>query len=166
MDALPLARWTFTRTFHFFFSATAARRHIAPPLILCATCRAHSVARLDDSAPFGARTMHVCPDCCHRRHLPLRPCLCIIDAVLSAVLSWNDGESSSTSVLGVTSVSFFLGLAVGCPKVCRIHGLEPVKWVAFNGTNIGRQFYMCLVQIVSQFEPRMMLLVDSYWLLS
>ncbi|KAM0914984.1 hypothetical protein ACQ4PT_011141 [Festuca glaucescens] len=40
----------------------------------------------------------------------------------------------------------FTGLAAGCPEVCRLHQKEPVKRVAFEGTNTGRRFYMCSVQ--------------------
>ncbi|KAM0874044.1 hypothetical protein ACQ4PT_037670 [Festuca glaucescens] len=40
----------------------------------------------------------------------------------------------------------FTGLATGCPEVCRLHGKEPVKRVAFEGMNTGRRFYMCSVQ--------------------
>ncbi|KAM0927049.1 hypothetical protein ACQ4PT_003167 [Festuca glaucescens] len=40
----------------------------------------------------------------------------------------------------------FTGLAAGCPEVCRLHGKEPVKRVAFEGMNTGRRFYMCSVQ--------------------
>ncbi|XP_047085071.1 uncharacterized protein LOC124696377 [Lolium rigidum] len=40
----------------------------------------------------------------------------------------------------------FTGLAAGCPEVCRLHQKEPVKRVAFEGTNTGRRFYMCSVE--------------------
>jgi hypothetical protein len=43
----------------------------------------------------------------------------------------------------------FHGIAVGCPEVCREHRLEPRKCVAFEGSNVGRRFYMCQVQDVS-----------------
>nr|XP_051220991.1 uncharacterized protein LOC127339151 [Lolium perenne] len=46
----------------------------------------------------------------------------------------------------------FTGLAAGCPEVCRLHQKEPVKRVAFEGTNTGRRFYMCSVQGMQYIE--------------
>ncbi|KAM0857192.1 hypothetical protein ACQ4PT_048644 [Festuca glaucescens] len=53
----------------------------------------------------------------------------------------------------------FTGLAAGFPEVCRLHGKEPVKRVAFEGTNTGRRFYMCSVQgLVVLLEELVLLL--------
>ncbi|KAK1692381.1 hypothetical protein QYE76_009078 [Lolium multiflorum] len=72
--------------------------------------------------------------------------------------SWNDGESSSTALSWPGDFApmdycpdswdepTFTGLAAGCPEVCRLHQKEPVKRVAFEGTNTGRRFYMCSVE--------------------
>ncbi|KAM0826820.1 hypothetical protein ACQ4PT_068633 [Festuca glaucescens] len=46
----------------------------------------------------------------------------------------------------------FTGLAAGCPEVCRLHGKEPVKRVAFEGTNTSRRFYMCSMQGMQYIE--------------
>jgi hypothetical protein len=42
----------------------------------------------------------------------------------------------------------FSGVAVGAER-CRVHDLEPIRCVAFEGTNTGRRFHMCCVQDVS-----------------
>jgi hypothetical protein len=39
----------------------------------------------------------------------------------------------------------FHGLAASCPEVCRVHRLEAQRCVSFEGTKIGRRFYMCSV---------------------
>jgi hypothetical protein len=46
----------------------------------------------------------------------------------------------------------FGGLVVGCEKLCRVHRLEPVKCIAFEGINTCRCFYMCYVENVSYFS--------------
>jgi hypothetical protein len=43
----------------------------------------------------------------------------------------------------------FGGLAVGYEEVFHVHGLEPLKCVAFKRTNTGHRFDMCSVQNVS-----------------
>jgi hypothetical protein len=52
-------------------------------------------------------------------------------------------RSTRTSPTWITAPipSTFGGLAVSCEQVCRGHGLEPVKCVAFEGANTGRRFY-------------------------
>ncbi|KAM0926932.1 hypothetical protein ACQ4PT_003085 [Festuca glaucescens] len=40
----------------------------------------------------------------------------------------------------------FHGLAVGSGERCRVHNLEPVRCVAFEGPNTGRRFYLCSIE--------------------
>jgi hypothetical protein len=57
----------------------------------------------------------------------------------------------------------FHGLAVGCPEVCREHGLPPRKCVAFEGPNKGRIFYMCSVENVSRMVLWIFLHFSCRW---
>jgi hypothetical protein len=43
----------------------------------------------------------------------------------------------------------FRGLASGYEECCRVHTLEPLKCVAFEGTDTGKKFYKCSLQNVS-----------------
>jgi hypothetical protein len=55
---------------------------------------------------------------------------------------------------------------VGCEEVCRVHGLEPVKCVAFEGTNIGESILHVLGAILVNLNQGMMLLIDRCCFLS
>jgi hypothetical protein len=46
----------------------------------------------------------------------------------------------------------FHGYADGCEEVCHVHRRFPQKYVAFEGSNTGRRFYMCSVENVSSFD--------------
>lgn len=73
--------------------------------------------------------------------------------------SWHDGSSSSSGspyFLGDFSEAdyapetfvdpTFCGLATGSDERCRVHHIEPVKCVSFQGTNTGRRYYLCSVE--------------------
>jgi len=73
--------------------------------------------------------------------------------------SWDDGESSSSDILGdLTDLDYapayvedpnFSGIAPDCALVCRNHKMAPQQCVAFEGSNTGRRFYLCPVENVS-----------------
>nr|XP_051216414.1 uncharacterized protein LOC127334017 [Lolium perenne] len=69
--------------------------------------------------------------------------------------SWHDGSTSSERLPEFNDIDYapdtteeptFHGLAVGSGERCRVHNLEPVRCVAFEGTNTGRRFYLCSIE--------------------
>ncbi|KAM0914751.1 hypothetical protein ACQ4PT_011324 [Festuca glaucescens] len=69
--------------------------------------------------------------------------------------SWHDGSTSSERLPEFNDIDYapdtteeptFHGLAVGSGERCRVHNLEPVRCVAFEGPNTGRRFYLCSIE--------------------
>ncbi|CAM0912400.1 unnamed protein product [Alopecurus aequalis] len=74
--------------------------------------------------------------------------------------SWNDGETDSEGRLsGLSGSSFdggytpdvledpsFEGLAIDSTQLCNVHKQLPERFVAYEGTNTGRQFLACAVK--------------------
>nr|XP_051216402.1 uncharacterized protein LOC127334007 [Lolium perenne] len=84
--------------------------------------------------------------------------------------SWHDGSTSSERLPEFNDIDYapdtteeptFHGLAVGSGERCRVHNLEPVRCVAFEGTNTGRRFYLCSIENIEYMEYCSMIYIIS-----